>query len=57
MSPEQHRIIVKARECIKDLRESLDTVMYYTSPQMPESEFKRVREAYDAICHANDLLP
>ena len=57
MTTEQHRMIVKAREGIKEIRGFLDAAMYYMGTPMPDNEFKKVREAYDSICKANDLLP
>ena len=57
MSPEQHQLIVRARDLIKEARRMLDSAMYYTEPKMSEREFSRVREAYDALCSSNDLLP
>ena len=57
MTPEQHQLIEKAKEHIRKVRKYLDDAMYYTEPQMVGDEFKRTREAYDSVCHANDLLP
>ena len=57
MTTDQHQMIVKARECIKQARLVLDNAMYYSDTPMPENEFKKVRKAYDALCSSNDLLP
>ena len=48
----------KVREYIKDLRNMLDDLMYNNSgkEQLSDDEFRRVREAYDLICQANDKL-
>lgn len=56
MTIEQEKCIRKAVECMNVAREWLDTAMYHAGTQMPESEFKKVREAYDLICKANDKL-
>ena len=55
MTPRQKNAINAAREKIKEIRVLLDGVMYYTDP-LTDSEFKRIREAYDLICKANDKL-
>ena len=57
MTTEQHQLIVKERDLIKQTRQLIDSAMYYTEPKMSEREFSRVREAYDALCSSNDLLP
>jgi hypothetical protein len=56
MTPQQHQCIDHAIKNIQEARKWLDQSMYYTEPQMPEKELKRVREAYDLICKANDKL-
>lgn len=56
MTPQQHQCIEHAIKSIQEARKWLDQAMYYTEPQMPEKERKRVREAYDLICKANDKL-
>ena len=55
MTLEQERVLNKVREEIKGMRIQLDWVMYY-SDSLPEKEFKKIRDAYDLICKANDSL-
>jgi hypothetical protein len=45
-----------ATKCIQDARKWLDQAMYYTGDPMPYEDFRKVREAYDLICSANDKL-
>ena len=45
----------KVREEIETMRNQLDWVMYRSEP-LPDKEFKKIREAYDLICQANDKL-
>ena len=56
MNIEQERLIIKAKENIKDLRCHLDNVMYYSYCRLTEKDFKKVRKAYTLICKANDEL-
>lgn len=55
MTPKQVSFVNEAIKCIKQTREWLDMAMYF-SGKMPEEEFKRIREAYDLVCKANDKL-
>ena len=55
MTPRQEIMLSKARALIADTRSVLDGVMYYSDP-LPDTEFSKVREAYDLICKANDKL-
>ena len=56
MTPRQKFILEKTKEQIRVVRSMLDDIMYRTD-QLPDEEFKKVREAYDKICDANDVLP
>jgi hypothetical protein len=56
MTPKQHYLISEAIKCIQSARKWLDQAMYYSGEEMPENELKKVRQAYDEICRANDLL-
>jgi len=55
MTTRQEYILSKVREQIRTTRQMLDDVMYRTDP-LTQEEHKRVREAYDLICQANDRL-
>ena len=55
MTSRQEYILEKVREQISVTRQMLDDVMYRTDPLSPEEQ-KKVREAYDLICQANDRL-
>ena len=55
MTPRQKNALNTVREKIKEIRVLLDGVMYYTDP-LNDSEFKRIREAYDCVCQAADKL-
>ena len=46
----------EAIKCLQSARKWLDQAMYYSGEEMPEKDFKKVREAYDLICSANDKL-
>jgi len=56
MTQDQRNNIFFATRKIEEARSYLDTAMYYTGEPMEESEFKKVREAYDLICKAADKL-
>ena len=56
MSPKQLDCIRDAIRSIQTARKWLDMAMYYSGAEMPEEEFKKVREAYDYLCKANDKL-
>lgn len=52
----RHQIILqKVTEKLNIIRTMLDDVMYRTDP-LGDGEFRRIREVYDKICEANDLL-
>ena len=55
MTPRQEIMLIKVEALIADARSVLDDVMYRSDP-LPDKEFKKIREAYDLICSANDLL-
>lgn len=55
MTPRQEIYLTKVRALIADARTLLDDVMYHGDP-LPENEFRKIREAYDLICKANDKL-
>ena len=55
MTNRQTSILYKVTDKIREIRELLDTVMYYSDP-ISDNEHKKVREAYDLICKANDVL-
>lgn len=55
MTARQKYIMTKVEEKIRELRVMLDDVMYRTD-KLSEEEYKRIREAYDHICEAADLL-
>jgi len=57
MTPQQHIFIDNAIKSIQEARERLDLAMYSDiNHPMPENEYKKVREAYEHLCKANDLL-
>ena len=56
MTQEQQNNIFLATRKIQEARSYLDTAMYYTGEPMEESEFQKVREAYDLLCRASDKL-
>ena len=55
MTRVQENEVRKVRDRIKEIRNILDAVMYYSEP-LSEKEFKKIRGAYDLICKANDTL-
>jgi len=58
MTIEQEKAIRNARGLIKSARYALDAAMYGdVEHPLTDAEFKKVREAYDLICKANDVLP
>jgi len=56
MTQEQQNNIFLATRKIEEARRFLDNAMYYSAEPMEESEFQKVREAYDLLCRANDKL-
>ena len=56
MTAQQFQCVSKAIECLQNARKWLDQAMYYSGEEMPENDFKKVRESYDLICKANDNL-
>ena len=56
MTPQQDRCIRNAVKCLQDARKWMDQAMYYTGDPMPDSEFMKMRTAYDCICKAVDRL-
>lgn len=55
MTSRQQIILQKVAEKLSVVRTMLDDVMYRTDP-LGDGEFRRIREVYDKICEANDLL-
>ena len=49
-------LLIKAKEHIKDTRDCLDCIMYSGENNLSEEQFKCIRQAYDVICMANDIL-
>ena len=57
MTIEQERAIRNARGLMKSARYALDDAMYGdVEHPLTDAEFKKIREAYDKICEATDLL-
>lgn len=56
MTNKQAMCIDEAARCLQSARKWLDQAMYYSGEEMPEKDFKKVREAYDKICEANNCL-
>ena len=56
MTTKQAMLVNEAIKCLQSARKWLDQAMYYSGEEMPEKDFKKVREAYDLICSANDKL-
>ena len=56
MTSKQVDCVRNAIKSIQTARKWLDMAMYYSGDTMPENEFKKVREAYDYLCKANDKL-
>ena len=56
MTPKQVDNIRNAIKSIQTARKWLDMAMYYSGDSMPDDEFKKVHEAYDHLCKANDKL-
>ena len=56
MTYEQERAISMARQGISSAREMLDFVMYYSDP-ISDAEHKKLREVYNLLCKANDMMP
>lgn len=52
----QEQAILKSKEKIQEIRIMLDCAMYHSSEELEDSVKLRVRNAYDLICKANDLL-
>ena len=55
MTPRQEIMLNRVKALISDTRDVLDDIMY-RSDSLPQSEFSKIREAYDLICKANDKL-
>lgn len=55
MTSRQQIILQKVAEKLSIVRTMLDDVMYRTDG-LTDNEHSRIREAYDHICEANDLL-
>lgn len=56
MTTKQAMCVSEAIKCLQSARKWLDQAMYYSGEEMPEKDFKKVREAYDKICEANNCL-
>jgi len=56
MTPQQHTCVMHAIKSIQEARKWLDQAMYYTGDPMPDEDFRKVREAYDLICSANEEI-
>lgn len=56
MTHRQKQILYSAKNKIAEVRQWLDDIMYRTDP-LDDEEFKKIRDAYDLICKANDKLP
>ena len=56
MTSKQVDCVRNAIKSIQTARKWLDMAMYYSGEEMPEKEFKKVREAYECLCSANDKL-
>ena len=56
MTNSQERKILLARDHIREARQYLDTVMYRMEPPLNDSEYNRIRLAYELLCQANDKL-
>lgn len=46
----------KTKEQIRVVRSMLDDIMYRTD-DLPKEEYRKVRESYEKICEAYDILP
>ena len=55
MTYEQQYKVSQVRDSLDAAREILDELMYGVQP-VSKSEFTKLREAYDLLCKANDLL-
>ena len=55
MTARQEHILLKVQEGIDHIRNMMDDVLFRTDP-LKDDERKRIREAYDLICKANDKL-
>jgi hypothetical protein len=56
MTPSQEISISKAMSHIEKARHWLDNAMYHSGVELNDSEFRKVREAYELLCQANDKL-
>ena len=56
MTRNQEMCIKEAIESLQTARKWLDQAMYYTEPQLPDGEQKKVRAAYDTVCKSIDML-
>ena len=55
MTPRQKYIMMKAQEQFDGLRALVDEVMYRTE-DLPDSEFNKIRSAYNDLCAIHDRL-
>jgi len=56
MNYQQRQAIAKTREKINEIRNLLDDVMYRSEP-IDDVTYMKIRESYDLICQAGDMLP
>ena len=56
MTTKQAMCVNEAIKCLQSARKWLDQAMYYSGEEMPESDFQKVRIAYDKICQSVDML-
>ena len=56
MTRKQADCVEEAVKCLQNARKWLDQAMYYTEPQLPDGEQKKVRAAYDTVCKSIDML-
>jgi len=57
MTYRQEIILQKVREHIHDLRNMLDDLLYgQESNTLSDVDRRKIRDAYDLICNANDKL-
>lgn len=55
MTYEQQYKVSQVRDSLDAAREILDSIMYGVQP-VSKSEYTKLRDAYDLLCKANDLL-
>lgn len=56
MTADQKTQLQDVRYAINEIRCILDGIMYDRVEPVLESEFKKLRECYNFICQANDVL-